>query len=168
MTQEQSGYVFLMVCADIGEAQVVKSFLESQGLHPRVRDEQTRSVAPHLGQLLGRLTLEIPEHEFMEASHALESREQDRPLKIVEEYDENTQDLAKKALWNAILGCLLIPVICNFYSMSLGYRVLRTEVPLSDKSRKRLMWAVVFNSLAFYFWLTMGPKLLKTFLHRGF
>jgi len=159
MTTSNTGFVFLMDCADIGEAQVIKSFLESQGFHPRIRDEQTRNVAPHFGQLLGKLTLEIPEHEFVDASLTLEKRE--RPtLQIVTEEEpvEATQKLAKKALWNAILGCVFIPLICNFYSMVLGYRVLRTEVPLTKVSRRRLMWAILFNSIAFYVWLTLGPK----------
>lgn len=150
-----------MDCADFSEAQVVKSFLESQGFHPRVRDEQTRGVAPHLGQLLGKLTLEIPEHEYMEASQALEKNERPR-LQVVHEkvpLDE-TQSLAKKALWNAIIGCLVLPVLCNLYSMSLGYRVLRTEVPLSRVSRNRLLWAILFNSLAFYIWLVFGLKIV--------
>ncbi|KYG61801.1 hypothetical protein AZI85_06150 [Bdellovibrio bacteriovorus] len=158
MNNSTSNFVFLMDCADFSEAQVVKSFLESQGFHPRVRDEQTRSVAPHLGQLLGKLTLEIPEHEYMEASLELERREPPR-IQIVHENDlETTQAMAKKALWNAILGCIFIPLLCNFYSMVLGYRVLRQEVPLTKTSRNRLLWAIVFNSFAFYVWLTIGPK----------
>ncbi|WP_374074401.1 hypothetical protein [Bdellovibrio bacteriovorus] len=164
MNRENSGFVFLMDCADIGEAQVIKSFLESQGFHPRVRDEQTRSVAPHLGNLLGKLTLEIPEHEYMDASQTLESRERPRLQVAAETSSEDTQALAKKALWNAILGCVFIPLICNFYSMVLGYRVLRTEVPLSAKSRNRLLWAIFFNSIAFYIWLTIGPKFFTNFL----
>lgn len=151
-----------MDCADIGEAQVVKSFLEAQGFHPRVRDEQTRSVAPHFGQLLGKLTLEIPEVEYMEASLAMEKQEPRRvqavsSVSAVSEI-EQTQKMAKLAMWNAILGCLLIPIICNFYSMRLGYRVLKTEVPLSRVSRNRLLWAILFNSIAFYVWLAIGPK----------
>ncbi|MBV2169450.1 MAG: hypothetical protein KUL82_12160 [Bdellovibrio sp.] len=159
MNNQKSGYVFLMDCADFAEAQVVKSFLESQGLHPKVRDEQTRGVAPHFGQLLGRLTLEIPEIEYMEASKALESRERPR-LAIAPEFSyEHTQSLAKKSLWNAIIGCVFLPLICNFYSMILGYRVLQQEVPLGKISRNRLLWAIFFNSLAFYVWLTLGPRI---------
>ncbi|WII72258.1 hypothetical protein QJS83_00055 [Bdellovibrio sp. 22V] len=158
MNENKSGYVFLMDCADFGEAQVIKSYLESHGLHPRVRDEQTRGVAPHFGQLLGKLTLEIPEYEYMEASQALENKETPRLQIVSEEPLEATQALAKKALLNAILGCVFIPVLCNLYSMAQGYRVLKTEQPLSRVSRNRLLWAILFNSIAFFVWLTIGPK----------
>lgn len=150
-----------MDCADFSEAQVVKSYLNSQGFHPRVRDEQTRGVAPHFGQLLGKLTLEIPENEYIEASLLMEQQEKPR-IQIVTESGIDTQGLAKKALWNAIIGCTLVPLICNFYSMMLGYRVLRNEVPLSKKSRKYLLLAIVFNSISFFVWLTFGPKFLRT------
>ncbi|MFV8258903.1 hypothetical protein ACNQKP_13935 [Bdellovibrio bacteriovorus] len=160
MNQQNTNYVFLMDCADFSEAQVVKSYLTSQGFHPRVRDEQTRGVAPHFGQLLGKLTLEIPEHEYMEASLLMESQEKPR-VQIITESGYDTQALAKKALWNAIIGCTMVPLICNFYSMMLGYRVLRHEVPLSKTSRNRLFLAIVFNSIGFFVWLTVGPKILK-------
>ncbi|WP_347357883.1 hypothetical protein [Bdellovibrio sp.] len=155
----QKNYVFLMDCADFSEAQVIRSFLMAQGLHPRVKDEQTRGVAPHFGQLLGKLTLEIPEHEYMEASQLLESREQPRIQIVTVQQDVDTEALAKKALWNAILGCVFVPLLCNFYSMALGYRVLRQERPLGRVSRNRLLLAILFNSIAFYGWLYFGPKL---------
>lgn len=151
-----SDYVFLTDCVDISEAEVIKSFLISQGFNPRIRDEQMRGVAPHLGQVLGKLVLEIPEKEFVAASLILE-KHQTPPASLVEEKAPvDTQAIAKKSLFNAILGCILVPVICNFYSMILGYRVLRMEVPLSKISRNRLMLAIVFNSVAFYTWLRFG------------
>lgn len=151
-----------MDCADIGQAQVIRSYLQSFGLHPRVRDENTRGVAPHFGQVLGKLTLEIPEHEYMEASQALENREQEAPLIIVEEEHSliETQSLAKKCLLNAILGCTVVPVVCNLYSMALGYRVLKHEKPLSKISRRRLNIALVFNCIGFVVWLQYAPKFL--------
>lgn len=162
ISNSSPGYVFLTECQDFSQAQIIKSFLESQGFHPRVRDEQTRAIAPHLGQFLGRLIIDIPEIEFMAASHSLESREQAPTLNEVSpSYEiEFSQALAKKALWNAILGCLVMPVICNLYSMILGVRVLRMERPLSPLSRKRLLWAIGFNSFAFYFWLTLAPHFI--------
>lgn len=161
MIEHNAGYVFLMDCADFAEAQVIRSFLMSHGLHPRVKDEQTRGVAPHFEQLLGKLTLEIPEYEYMQASQLLESREKPQVV-IITESGYDTEALAKKALWNAIIGCILVPVICNFYSMVLGYRVLKNEIPLKPTSRRRLIWAILFNSLAFYVWLVLGPKFFKT------
>ncbi|HWU44766.1 MAG TPA: hypothetical protein VN132_15045 [Bdellovibrio sp.] len=159
-----SGLVFLTECSDFAEAQVVKSFLISQGFSPRVRDEQTRGVAPHFQNLLGNLIIEIPEHEFLAASQALEGLDNKRDLKIVSEEDLSdlslTQGLAKKALVNSILGCIFIPVLCNLYSMILGWRVLAKERPLSILSRRRLLLAIVFNALGFYIWLIIGSKYL--------
>lgn len=162
MGKEHSNYVFLMVCNDFTEARVIKSYLESLGLNPRIKDENTRGIAPHFENLLGKLIVEVPEYQFVEASLALEQKE--RPaLKISNDETQlqRTQSLAKKCLLNAILGCVFIPVICNFISMSMGYRVLRTEKPLSAISRNRLLWAILFNSIAFFVWLTYGPQLLK-------
>lgn len=159
-----SSYVFLTECADFGEAQVLKSFLESQGFHPKVRDEQMRTVAPHLQHLLGKLIIEVPEFEFLSASSALESVEHRlRPVPINENEDrENSilesQRLAKKALTNSILGCLFIPLLLNLYSIVLSWRVLRQERPLTSTSGKRIILAILFNSLAFYIWLTFGFK----------
>ncbi len=161
-----SSYVFLTECADFGEAQVVKSFLVSQGFHPKVRDEQMRAVAPHLQNLLGKLIIEIPEEEAVEASQALESLEANKPVRLVENSDESqhevelayTQNMAKKTLINAVLGCILVPVVCNFYSMILGWRVMAAERPLSRISRTRLFFAMIFNIMGFYIWLTFGLK----------
>lgn len=163
-----SSYVFLTECRDFAEAQVVKSFLSSQGFHPKVRDEQTRGVAPHLENLLGKLIIEIPEEEAIDASQALESLETRADLQIVNNEDDHrkeaelayTQNMAKKTLINAVLGCILVPVICNFYSMILGWRVMAAERPLSRVTRNRLVLAIVFNIIGFYVWLTFGLKFL--------
>ncbi|MDG0815841.1 hypothetical protein [Bdellovibrio svalbardensis] len=161
-----SSYVFLTECADFGEAQVVKSFLVSQGFHPKVRDEQMRAVAPHLQNLLGKLIIEIPEEEAVDASQALESLESRGDLHLVNNEEDQqkevalalTQNMAKKTLINAVLGCVLIPVICNFYSMILGWRVMAAERPLSRVTRQRLILAVIFNTIGFYIWLGFGLK----------
>lgn len=157
MNDRNTSYVFLLECADFSEARVAKSFLESQGFHPRVRDEQTRSVAPHLGDALGKLIIDIPEHEFLSASQALESIEPESKPAVVADSQE-TQNLAKKCLWNAILGIFIIPVLCNVYSMILGLRVLGREMPLSTQSKRRLFIAMLINAAAFYFWLMFGFK----------
>lgn len=158
-------YVFLTLAKNFEEATIIKSLLISEGLHPRVRDENIRSIAPHFGQALGKLEIEIPEHEFQEASLALERNEPPRVIIVEESNDlEHSQEMAKKCLTNAILGCVLIPVICNLYSMILGFRVLKAERPLSRVSRKRLLFAIGFNSLAFFFWLEFGPAILRSLL----
>lgn len=167
-----SSNVFLTECSDFGEARVLKSFLESQGFHPKVRDEQTRSVAPHLQNFLGKLIIEIPESEFMGASQALEllekensknKPEKETPLEEAETMLRHTQDMAKKALMNSILGCILIPLFSNLYSMVIIWRVLMLERPLSRLSGQRLILAILFNSLGLYLWLTIGFNLLKSF-----
>lgn len=163
MSEEIHSFVFLTECADFSEARVVKSFLESQGFHPRVRDEQLRSVAPHLGDALGKLILEVPEHEFLQASQSLENVERPREVTSLPSSDPS-QDLAKKTLLNAILGVFVVPVLCNVYSMILGFRVLGREMPLSKKSRQRLTLAMVFNAFAFYFWLIYGFKWLRSLI----
>ncbi|WP_413574804.1 hypothetical protein ACLVWU_11290 [Bdellovibrio sp. HCB290] len=142
----------------------------AQGFHPRLRDELTRSVAPHLETFLGKLIIEIPEGEFLAASSALEQLEDEQAEKNADQ-DETallknqslleSQEMAKKCLINAVLGCVLIPLICNLYSMLLGFRVLGKEMPLSRLTRTRLIMAFFFNCIGFYIWLTYGPMLLK-------
>lgn len=155
--------VFLTVCNDFAQAQVVKSYLVAQGFSPSVRDEQTRTIAPHFGQLLGKLTIEIPEDEFMAASAALERLEEKNRLTLAEEPQANaqleeTQGLAQKALLNSILGCSFIPLICTGISVYQGLKVLSMEKPLTKASQKRILWSLLFNTLAFYIWLALGPK----------
>lgn len=158
-------YVFLTLARDFEEATIIKSMLQAEGLHPRVRDENIRSIAPHFGQALGKLEVEIPEEEFQAASLSLERNEPPRVVIVEETHDlEHTQALAKKCLSNAILGFLLVPLICNFYSMILGFRVLRMERPLSPLSRKRLLIAIGFNSIAFFIWFEILPSLLRNTL----
>ncbi|WP_413557387.1 hypothetical protein [Bdellovibrio sp. HCB209] len=166
-----SSYVFLTEVRDFPEAQVVKSFLVAQGFHPRLRDEQTRAVAPHLEQFLGKLIIDIPQDEFIDASQALEGLEDSNALKSVGEKEieqaqedrlKASQDMAKKCLINAVLGCVLIPVVCNLYSMLLGFRVLGLEMPLSRLTRTRLIMAFGFNCLGFYIWLTFGSRIIQS------
>jgi hypothetical protein len=158
-------YVFLTEVSDFTEAQVVKALLEAMYLHPRLRDEQTRAIVPHMSQLLGKLVMEIPEDEFMKASQALEQmQDAHRPVAPVTQQVEAemqltfTQELAKKALLTAVIGCIFIPLICNLFSIILSFRVIRLERPLSRVSGKRLMWAIAFNAFGFYIWLTLGTK----------
>lgn len=157
--------VFLTECDSFTQAQIVKSFLEAQGFHPKVRDEQMRTIAPHFENLLGKLIIEVPEIEFLAASQALEDfdKVQTANLKLVEPEEEDsyllhTQGLAKKALTNSILGIIFLPMVCNLYSLVLSWRVIRTERPLTPTSGKRLLLAIIFNSLGFYIWLTFGVK----------
>ena len=172
-----NGYVFLTQCTDFSEAQVVRSYLISQGFSPKVRDENMRTVAPHMANLLGKLVIDIPENEFIEASQALEKM--DRKLFVVEDEQEvgedgvqiihedttaYTQSLSKKALANAILGCILVPIICNVFSIRFIYTVLTTEKPLTSKSRSNILWALMFNTIGLYFWLLSGPKILKNYI----
>lgn len=154
--------VFLTICNDFAQAQVFKSYLVAQGFHPSVRDEQTRTIAPHFGQLLGKLTIEIPEDEFMAASAALEQLEEQNRLTLADEpqtnTNEETQALAKKALLNSILGCSFVPLICTGLSVYQGLQVLSREKPLTKASQKRILWSLLFNTLSFYIWLALGPK----------
>jgi hypothetical protein len=165
-----SSYVFLTEVTDFPQAQVVKSYLVAQGFHPRLRDEQTRSVAPHLEQFLGKLIIDIPEHEFLDASAALESLQDSNGLKVAGDEEEElaqnqalmqSQAMAKRCLINAVLGCTVVPLVCNLYSMILGFRVLGREMPLSRLSRTRLIMAFFFNCIGFYVWLTLGPSILR-------
>ena len=163
MTGNPSEFVFLADCGDLGEAQVLKSFLEAEGFHPRVRDLHTRTVASHLGTALGKLTLEVPDDEFIAASQTLEKRVV--PITEAPPAEEShlvwTQGLAKKAMWNAVLGMVIIPLLPNFYSMALGYRVLKTEKPISGTSLNRIFWAIVFNSITFVVWFVYLPHVLR-------
>lgn len=155
---KNANYVFLVDCADINEVQVVKSFLQAQGFNPRVRDEYTRTVAPHYTNLLGRLNIEVPEDEFREASHALEERN-DEMRQTVSTYKNEINDdhshYAQRALLLAILGVILVPVFGGLYSMFMGYKALTKEKPMSSKSRNRLWLAILFNSVGFYVWLVV-------------
>lgn len=156
MSENKNNYVFLMDCSDLAEIQVVRSYLTAEGFHPRIRDEQTRGVAPHFGHLLGKLVLEIPEPEYIRASLLLKGRQSNSPETVHPPTQPDTEALAKKALWNSIIGCVLVPLIFNFYSLIISYRVIRQESPLGNVSRKRLLLALFFNSLSFYFWLTLA------------
>ena len=161
-----TNYVFLTEVADFTEAQVVKSLLEGMHLNPRFRDQQMRSIAPHLGNALGAFTIEIPEDEFLKASQALEHLQNESRSQIEEEKNNPshedmlvlTQELAKKSLLSSVLGCIFLPIVGSLYSMILGARVLNAERPLTPISRRRLMWAIFFNIIALYAWLVIGPR----------
>lgn len=170
-----SSYVFLTEVADFPQAQVVKSYLVAQGFHPRLRDEQTRAVAPHLEQFLGKLIIDIPQDEFFEASSALESLQDSNGLKVAGDEEAElakdqalmeSQAMAKRCVVNAVLGCTVIPLVCNLYSMLLGFRVLGREMPLSRLSRTRLIIAFFFNCAGFYIWLTFGPMVIRSYMGR--
>lgn len=49
------------------EAQVVRSYLASEGFNPILTDEQTRTIAPHLEYFLGRIRIMVPEVEYNSA-----------------------------------------------------------------------------------------------------
>lgn len=168
-------YVFIAECRDLSEARVIISYLEAHGFHPRASQEKTREIAPHLAQLMGKLSIEIPENEAIEASLALEELETKRqeiiknsPLNSREqEYERllsESQEVAKKSFYCSILGAVLLPILMNFYSLKLAYRVMKTESPVSQKSWRFLLAAGFFNSISFYFWFNFGSRWLLNLL----
>lgn len=164
-------YVFVHEVRDLTEAKVVISYLNAHGFLARVRDEQTREMAPHLNLLLGRLLIEVPEHQAVDASLALEEMIRRReellaknPSGEQKEYEDllaQSQNTARSSFICAVLGTFLIPILLNFYSLRLGYRVMKTESPVSKKSWRYLLAAGAFNSLSFWFWFNNFDILKK-------
>ena len=155
--------VFLTEANSFEQAQVIKSLLKSNGLHPHFRDENMRSIGPHLNPMMGRIIIDIPEIEFLLASqileqHELEKKSESQPDK--KSKVEEQENLAKKVLISSILGCLILPIAASIYSMILGFRLLKTQPPLNKVILRRLALAVLFNSLALIYWLTFLPHIL--------
>lgn len=166
-------YVFVHEVRDLAEARVVISFLEAHGVTARIRDEKMRETAPHLEYLMGKLLIEVPESQAIEASQCLEEMLRRReallaknPTGEQKEYEEllaASQNTARSAFISAVLGTFLIPLLLNFYSLKLGFRVMKTESPVSPKSWRYLLAAGVFNMLSFWFWFNNFDLLKKLF-----
>ncbi len=167
-------YVFISESKNLAEAQIVVSYLEAHGFHPQIKDLNMRQMAPHFETFLGKIIIEIPEEEAIEASLCIENLERakaaqidsymkDRSPDSQEALLEASQANARRAMLCGLFGVFLIPILLNFYSMMLIFRVMRTERPVSSKSWKYLLYGAAFNLLAFIFWFNFGLRWLLDF-----
>lgn len=164
-------YVFISEARSLTEAQVVASYLEAHGFHPQIKDLNTRQLAPHFETFLGKISIEVPEAEAIEASLCIENLERaksEQKKNYLKDRDPDEEEVllassqanARRAMLCALFGLIFIPILLNFYSMMLSFRVMRTERPVSSKSWKYLLYGAVFNLIAFGFWFNFGLRWL--------
>lgn len=149
--------VFLIEAQSFAEAQIIKNILISHHLKPFFRDENTRSIAPHYEHLLGKIIIEVPEDEFIQASKIIEQM-QDRNLRNEKtsdnEVDLQTNDYAKKSLQMSMIG-LFLPLFGSLYSTILVFRALKHVRVLKKQEFYNVFFSMMINIFAFSFWLIL-------------
>lgn len=140
------------------EAQVVRSFLESEGFNPILADEQTRTIAPHLEYFLGRVRIMIPELEYNSAIAKLrEKRVQGVELRYSPLIKKNNQVAREQNIDPHIKGDLLKdPRLFNWTDEN----SLESEDPYLKKLYKRLKTLLILSFVI----LPVLPNLYSLYL----
>lgn len=148
--------VFLVEANSFSEAQVIKNLLVSQGLNPLFRDENIRTIAPHYEHLFGKIIIEIPDHEFIEASQMIERMiDENRSRSSTENLDNSSSSInyARKSLNMAVIGVFLLPMLGSFYSTILVFRAFKKSKFLNKQELLQTFAAMMINIFACCFWL---------------
>lgn len=148
-------WVELERATNIAEAEVIRSFLQSRSIEVLIPDEHSARTMHHLTPMLGFVRLQVRKENLAAAQDALKKMR----ITIAEEHNAepyaNTEEgdsWAIRASRTAIFGLFMVPLILNFYSMTVIFQCWRKRLPMSGKGRRHLFVAALFNAVAIVGW----------------
>ena len=140
---------------NIAEAEVIRSFLQSQNIEVMIPDEHTARTMHHLTPMLGFVRIQVRENDVAAAQEVLKKMR----ITIAEEHQaepyahtEEGDALALRASRTAIFGLIMVPLILNLYSVTVIGECWKKELALSAKGKRHLFVAATFNAVAIVGW----------------
>lgn len=139
--------------SSIAEAQQAKAFLESQGYEVQSLDELSHRTMPHMTTYMGFVRLQVREEDFVKIQHLL-SEVQRSQFAIVdpdsvpqseEQKIEKEVNAPKVALWTAVLGLVLVPVVMNIISIKRIIDSFKKRDTLTQLQWVYLILAILIN-----------------------
>lgn len=153
MTSHQ--WVELERATNIAEAEVIRSFLQSQGIEVLIPDEHTARTMHYLTPMLGFVRIQVQEHNVAAAQDALKKMR----ITIAEEHQpepypttEQADALALRASRTAIFGVMMVPLVLNLYSVFVMWECLSSKATFSAKGRRHFIVAFIFNFIGILGW----------------
>lgn len=144
------------------EAEAAVTALEASGIYAIVNNEITGSMMPHASDALGGFHVSVDLEKEGEARALLMGAAPDEPIDAEPvSVSRQVDQMMKRATYGAVMGCVILPVIANVFSVSLYLKAFRTS-PAEFRKRKFLLsLGAFFNIVSF------GTVLLLAYLIFG-
>lgn len=148
-------WVELERATNIAEAEVIRSFLQSNDIETLIPDEHTARNMHYLTPMLGFVRIQVQEYNLEKAQEllmkmriTLAEEHQPEPYASTEEGD----GLALRASRAAIFGLIMLPLVLNLYSVAVMWSCLQKGMLLSAKGKRHFFVAFIFNTAAIFVW----------------
>lgn len=131
------------------DADVACSFLESNGLEAEVESRHLGTIMPHATQAIGGIRISVAAEDEEQAKGLLASLPAIDLSEPLENKDRAVVNLMKRAAYGAMLGCIILPVISNLYSVFLFFQARKWNSDLFWEQKKLILIGVIFNLIGF-------------------
>lgn len=136
-------------CGSTLEADQIRAFLEANGLEVHIFNENSTRLMSHMLPALGDVQVSV-KTEDLETAKALLTAEYPDEKKVIE--PEGARSMARRALFAAILGWTVLPVVGTAYSVYVCIQVSRLPVAQKETGvRRQVLLATAVNVLAVVF-----------------
>lgn len=109
------------------EAEAAVTALEASGIYAIVNNEIVGGMMPHASDALGGFQVSVDADKEAEARALLEGAvmEEQQPAAEPVSLARQVDQMMKRATYGAVMGCIILPVVANLFSVSLYVKAFR-------------------------------------------
>ncbi len=153
---ERIPQALVMSFSSLMEAELARGRLEVEGIAARIVDGNIVGMHAAMSGVVGGVKLWVAQEHLAVAREALlpprhddddTANADDGPHTPRASLVRTGDDHAQRAFRTAVLGVVLFPPLLNIYSITLAVRALHDGATLSPRSRRRVVGAVVVDSV---------------------
>jgi hypothetical protein len=129
------------------EAEAAVTALEAAGISALINNEVVASMMPHASDAFGGFHVSVEEERAGEALQILAGAIPEDSIAPLEPASDSrkAQLLLRRAAYGAIMGCIILPVVANVFSLALLRKAYQTDPETFLGSKFLLFWIVLFN-----------------------
>ena len=140
------------------EAEAAVTALEASGIYAIVNNEIAGGMMPHASDALGGFHVSVDAEKEAEGRALLEGAvvEEQQPAAEPASVARQVDQQMKRATYGAVMGCIILPVIANLFSMNLFLKAHRA----SPAEFWRHKWLIALGALFNLFGIGFGTVVL--------
>ena len=140
------------------EAEAAVTALEASGIYAIVNNEIAGAMMPHASDALCGFHVSVDSEKEVEAKASLQGAVPEEPIAASEPASISRQidQQMKRATYGAVMGCLILPVIANIFSINLFLKAHRAN-PSEFWHHK---WLIAFGALFNFLGIGLGCVVL--------
>ena len=130
------------------EAEAAVTALEASGIYAIVNNEIAGGMLPHASDALGGFHVSVDAEREAEARALLEGAvvEEQQPAAEPASLARQVDQQMKRATYGAVMGCIILPVIANIFSINLYLKAHRNSPAEFWRHKWLLAFGVLFNA----------------------